>query len=96
LVSSKRVSMVSNVGIERGESQSILKTEPFFSRSTQFLTNSDISLDRSVFKNAKKNGGQSQGASRNGDFSFEKGYFQRLISRLRKLTLTRDLRQWKI
>ncbi len=34
--------------------------------------------------------------SGNGDYSFKKGYFQRLISRLRKLTLTPDLHQWKI
>ncbi len=37
-----------------------------------------------------------KGLSGNGDFSFKKGYFQRLISRLRKLTLISDLHQWKI
>jgi hypothetical protein len=38
----------------------------------------------------------SRGCSVTVVFRSRKGYFQRLISRLRKLTLTRDLHQWKI
>jgi hypothetical protein len=38
---------------------------------------------------------RSKGLSGNGGFSSKKGYFQQLISRRKKLTLTRDPHQWK-
>jgi hypothetical protein len=38
----------------------------------------------------------SRGCPETATFRSKKGYFQQLISRLRKLTLTPDLHQWKI
>jgi hypothetical protein len=88
------------MSIERGPSQATLKSDFF-----HFLAKTIFSIKFKhvigfVLKNAiidkKKLWIISRGCSVTVVFRLKKGYFQRLISRLRKLTLTRDLHQWKI